>query len=65
MHRYRLHGMVLLMVMFHRTPNNFKDYRGNKPIIHEREIDEGAFKKKLGLIDRIVIPAIRDQILKT
>ena len=64
-HRSRLHGMMPFMVMFHRAPNEFKDYRGDKPTLHEREIDVEAFKKKLDLIDRIIVPAIRDQILKT
>jgi hypothetical protein len=64
-HRSRLHGMMPFVVMFHRLPNEFKDYRGDKPILHEKEIDVEAFKKNLDLIDRIIVPAIRDQIMKT
>lgn len=64
-HRSRLHGMMPFVVMFHRLPNEFKDYRSDKPILHEKEIDVEAFKKKLDLIDRIIVPAIRDQIMKT
>ncbi|KAK4513690.1 bck1-like resistance to osmotic shock [Mucor velutinosus] len=64
-HRSRLHGMMPFVVMFHRLPNEFKDYRGDKPVLHEKEIDVKAFKEKLDLIDRIIVPAIRDQIMKT
>gem|GEM_PF-1640441 len=64
-HRSRLHGMMPFVVMFHRLPNEFKDYRGDKPVLHERGIDIQAFQKKLDLIDRIIVPAIRDQIMKT
>ncbi|KAK4519471.1 uncharacterized protein ATC70_009707 [Mucor velutinosus] len=64
-HRSRLHGMMPFVVMFHRLPNEFKDYRGDKPVLHEKEIDVKAFKEKLDLIDKIIVPAIRDQIMKT
>jgi hypothetical protein len=32
--------------------------------LKEREIDVEAFKKKLNLIGRIIVPTIRDQILE-
>ncbi|KAG2189718.1 hypothetical protein INT46_002651, partial [Mucor plumbeus] len=64
-HRSRLHGMRPFTVMFHREPNEFKDYTDLQPVLPDKEIDVEAFKKKLDLIDRIVVPAIRDQILQT
>lgn len=64
-HRSRLHGMRPFTVMFHREPNEFKDYTNLQPVLPNKEIDIEAIKKKLDLIDRIVVPAIRDQILQT
>lgn len=40
-------------VIFHREPNEFKDYTDLKPVLPNKEIDVEAFKKKLDLIDRI------------
>ncbi|CEP06962.1 hypothetical protein, partial, partial [Parasitella parasitica] len=64
-HRTRLHGMRPFTVMFHREPNEFKDYSDLKPVFPDKDIDVEAFKKKLDMIDRIIVPAIRDQILQT
>jgi len=64
-HRTRLHGMRPFTVMFHREPNEFKDYTHLTPVLPEQDIDVEAFKQKLDMIDRIIVPAIRDQIMKT
>ncbi|KAI8636127.1 hypothetical protein BD408DRAFT_461873 [Parasitella parasitica] len=65
LYRSRLHGMASFVVMFNRLPNGFEDYRGDKSVLHEREIDVDALQKRLDQIDRIIVPAIREQIQKT
>lgn len=65
-HYSRLHNMKPFCVMFFRQPNTFhNNYAKLAPNFPGKSIDQKAFVKKLSLVDRILIPAIKEQIERT
>lgn len=65
-HYSRLHNMKPFCVMFFRQPNTFhNDYAKLALKFPGKSIDQKAFVKKLSLVDRILIPAIKEQIERT
>ncbi|CEP12810.1 hypothetical protein [Parasitella parasitica] len=64
-HKSRLHGMMPFVVVFARLPNELKDYSQVKAVLPDQEIDVKTLKKKIKRIDKILVPAIREQIVKT
>lgn len=65
LHKSRLHGMKPFVVMFARLPNELKDYSKTKVILPEQELDIQALKDKIKRIDKILVPAISEQIART
>ncbi|CEP10401.1 hypothetical protein [Parasitella parasitica] len=65
LHKSRLHGMMPFVVVFARMPNELKDYSQIKAVLPEQKLDVKALKNKIKLIDKILVPAIREQIVKT
>ena len=65
LHKSRLHGMMPFVVVFARLPNELTDYSKIKAVLPEQEIDVKALKDKIKLVDKILVPAIREQIVKT
>lgn len=65
LHKSRLHGMMPFVVVFARLPNELADYSNLEAVLPEQEIDVKALKQKIKLIDKILVPAIKEQIVKT
>ena len=65
LHKSRLHGMMPFVVVFARLPNELSDYSKIKAVLPEQEINIKVLKDKIKLIDKILVPAIREQIVKT
>ncbi|KAG1121633.1 hypothetical protein G6F42_012242 [Rhizopus arrhizus] len=65
LHKSRLHGMKPFVVMFARLPNELKDYSDVEMSLPEQTLNIKALKDKIKRIDKILVPAIREQIVKT
>jgi transposase InsO family protein len=65
LHKSRLHGMKPFVVMFARLPNELKDYSREKVYLPEQELDIKALKDKIKRVDKILVPAIQEQIART
>ncbi|KAG1121700.1 hypothetical protein G6F42_012177 [Rhizopus arrhizus] len=65
LHKSRLHGMKPYVVMFARLPNELKDYSDMEVSLPEQTLDIKALKDKIKRIDRILVPAIKEQIVRT
>ena len=65
LHKSRLHGMKPYVVMFARLPNELKDYSDVEISLPEQTLDIKALKDKIKRIDRILVPAIKEQIVRT
>jgi transposase InsO family protein len=65
LHKSRLHGMKPFVVMFARLPNELKDYSDVELSLPEQTLNVKSLKDKIKRIDKILVPAIREQIVKT
>ncbi|KAK4517143.1 glutamate--cysteine ligase [Mucor velutinosus] len=65
LHKSRLHGMKPFVVMFARLPNELKDYSEVEISLPEQTLNAKALKDKIKRIDKILVPAIKEQIVKT
>ena len=61
----RLHKNKPFNVMFHRQANEFADYTHQRETLRSTKIDIDALNQKLEDINNIIIPAIKEQIIKT
>jgi transposase InsO family protein len=65
LHKSRLHGMKPFVVMFARLPNELKDYSDVEISLPEQTLNAKELKAKIKRIDKILVPAIKEQIVKT
>ncbi|CEP10677.1 hypothetical protein [Parasitella parasitica] len=66
LHKSRLHdGMKPFAGMFARLPNELKDYSVEQVHLPEQELDTKALKNKIKRIDKVLVPAIKEQIVRT
>lgn len=63
--RSRLHHMKPFEVMYNRKANDLKDYSDIAPYFPEGEINIEELKAKMKLIDKIIVPAIKEQVAHT
>lgn len=57
--------MKPFVVMFARLPDELKDYSDVEVILPEQTLDIKALKNKIKRIDEILVPAIKEQTVKT
>ncbi|KAK4513869.1 uncharacterized protein ATC70_005875 [Mucor velutinosus] len=65
LHKSRLHGMKPFVVMFARLPNELKDYSDVEMSLPEQTLNAKALKDKIKRIDKILVPAIKEQIVES
>lgn len=61
----RLHKSRPFEVMFNRQANQFKDYSYVDPTITKKSINAKNLKLKLEQVTNIIVPTLREQIVKT
>ncbi|CEP08904.1 hypothetical protein [Parasitella parasitica] len=65
LHKSRLYSIKPSVVMFAKLPNELKDYSAEQLHLPEKELDTKELKDKIKRIDKILVPAIKEQIVRT